>query len=34
MERMSFPRAFERWENFFIQGNFDEEFERYVIKAL
>jgi hypothetical protein len=31
MERVSFPMAFARRENFFIWGNnFYEEFERYV----
>jgi hypothetical protein len=34
MEERSFPRAFERREIFFLQGNFYVEFERCVKKAL
>jgi hypothetical protein len=30
MEGRFLPKAFQRRENFFIQGSFYEEFERYV----
>jgi hypothetical protein len=34
MEGSSFPRAFERRENFLYLGKFYEEFERYLKNAL
>jgi len=34
MEGRSYPRAFERRENFLMWGNFCKEFERYVKKNL